>query len=252
MLEVLEYLHTRQPPIIHRDIKPGNLKLNKQGKIILLDFGLAKSVGMKSLTGHTPSYAPLEQVKEGSGTDARSDLFSLAATLYHLMTGVKPPDAVARIEEIAVYRRPDPLRPASELNPQVSPVVASALMRAMALNRDERFATAAEMRRALFGGSQPVAPIDSSDEETIVRPQGAPHRIVISIPSQGAQEPNPDDHKQSRASRQSLVPSQSVQQPKPGDSLVDRLRNLLARRPQSAQQASKVSWRFPACPIDRA
>src|SRR5262249_51166634 len=89
LLDALEYLHGHQPPVIHRDIKPQNLKLTEQGDVILLDFGLAKgaAAGMsqadESVPAFTRHYAPLEQI-EGSGTDPRSDLYSLAATIYQL------------------------------------------------------------------------------------------------------------------------------------------------------------------------
>src|SRR5512138_2085700 len=101
LLDALDYLHTQQPPIIHRDIKPQNLKLTERGQIILLDFGLAKgaasgmtqATGSSSILGYTPGYAALEQI-QGTGTDPRSDLYSLAATLYILMTGAAPPTAL--------------------------------------------------------------------------------------------------------------------------------------------------------------
>src|SRR5438445_12609146 len=97
LCEALDYLHTQDPQIIHRDIKPQNLKLTARGQVVLLDFGLAKGFAGQmsvvttsaSIFGYTPNYAPLEQV-QGLGTDARSDLYSLSATLYHLMTTVKP------------------------------------------------------------------------------------------------------------------------------------------------------------------
>ena len=85
LCDALDYLHTQDPQIIHRDIKPQNLKLTARGQIVLLDFGLAKgSAGQltavttsASIFGYTPNYAPLEQV-QGMGTDARSDIYSLA------------------------------------------------------------------------------------------------------------------------------------------------------------------------------
>lgn len=150
LLGALEYLHSQQPPIIHRDIKPQNLKLNERGEVILLDFGLAKGAVSRaglSVRGYTLSYAPLEQI-QGEGTEPRSDQYSAAATLYHLLTGVEPPDAVARAAAL-VNGQSDPLRPANEINPQVSPQVANALHQALALDRTRRFASAAVFRAAL-------------------------------------------------------------------------------------------------------
>src|ERR671918_1735689 len=140
LLDALDYLHTQDPQIVHRDIKPQNLKLTSRGQIILLDFGLAKGQGSEvsrvttsaSIFGYTPNYAPLEQI-QGLGTDARSDLYSLGATLYHLMTGVKPPDALTRAAAV-VNGQPDPLQPARGSNGEVPDAVSGALMRAMALN----------------------------------------------------------------------------------------------------------------------
>jgi serine/threonine protein kinase len=155
LLDALDYLHTQDPQIIHRDIKPQNLKLTARGQIVLLDFGLAKgSVGQMtavttsaSIFGYTPNYAPLEQV-QGLGTDSRSDLYSLAATIYHLATGVKPPDALSRAASL-VNGQPDPLLPANEVALQVYPAVAAVLAKGMAQNREQRYGSAADMRTAL-------------------------------------------------------------------------------------------------------
>ncbi|MGH9839889.1 MAG: spherulation-specific family 4 protein [Blastocatellia bacterium] len=158
ILDVLHYLHTNfDPPIIHRDIKPMNLKLMPSGQVILLDFGLAKGArpGMsvvESIHGHTPHYAPLEQINRKVGqeqpTDPRSDLYSLAVTLYHLLTGQLPPDAVERVAE-TISGGDDPLRPARELSAQIPLAVSEALQRAAALNPNDRYPAAAAMREAL-------------------------------------------------------------------------------------------------------
>lgn len=166
LLDALEYLHGQRTPIIHRDIKPQNLKLTSQDKVILLDFGLAKgamndmSQVSASLRGYTRHYAPLEQI-EGTGSDPRSDLYSLAATLHRLLTGELPPPATTRATTL-LSELPDPLRPADELNLQVPSAVAAALSRALAQNPNERPATAKEMRQALRQSSKANAQIGST------------------------------------------------------------------------------------------
>lgn len=155
LLDALDYLHKQNPPIIHRDIKPQNLKLSHPGQVILLDFGLAKGFAGQisrvttagSIFGYTPNYAPLEQI-QGAGTDGRSDLYSLGATLYHLMTAVKPPDVLTRLTA-TTDGQPDPLRPADEVNDAVPSGVAKVLSTAMAIGRTQRPGNATEMRRAL-------------------------------------------------------------------------------------------------------
>ncbi len=174
LLDALDYLHTQDPQIIHRDIKPQNLKLTARGQMILLDFGLAKGQGSAvsvvttsaSIFGYTPNYAPLEQI-QGLGTDPRSDIYALAATLYHLMTGVKPPDALTRAAAL-VNGQPDPLIPANHGIPGISPQVAQVLARAMSQNRDQRFATADEMRNALKGSGEAVTLMSKAEAATII------------------------------------------------------------------------------------
>ncbi|HQZ98039.1 MAG TPA: serine/threonine-protein kinase, partial [Pyrinomonadaceae bacterium] len=155
LLDALDFLHNQEVPVIHRDIKPQNLKLTPQGQVILLDFGLAKGnpsdvshqTAAKSIFGYSRSYASLEQI-QGTGTDPRSDLYSLAATLYHLLTGVAPEDALTRAMSV-LSQKPDPLAPASSLNPAVPRGIAGVLQKAMDLNASERPASAAEMRQML-------------------------------------------------------------------------------------------------------
>lgn len=155
LLDALEFLHTQDVPVVHRDIKPQNLKINSRGQIILLDFGLAKGnptdaghqTAAKSIFGYSRNYASLEQI-QGTGTDPRSDLYSLAATLYHLMTGQPPEDALTRAMSV-LGQRPDPLLSANEIEPGIPRGVAGVLRRALDLNADERPASALEMRRML-------------------------------------------------------------------------------------------------------
>ena len=157
LLDALIYLHTRDRQIIHRDIKPHNLKLTASGKIALLDFGLAKDEASdpsatnssSSIFGYTRRYSPLEQIQD-QGTSPRSDIYALGATLYHLLTGVKPPDALARATALA-KAQPDPLRPANEIHQAVGPEIAAILRRAMAVEAEDRFQSASDFREALAG-----------------------------------------------------------------------------------------------------
>ncbi|HEX3559268.1 MAG TPA: protein kinase [Pyrinomonadaceae bacterium] len=198
LLDALDYLHTREPPVIHRDIKPQNMKLGERGQIILLDFGLAKGYASQtspltpaaSVVGYTPAYAPLEQI-QGAGTDARSDLYSLAATLYHLLTGTAPPNALARADAV-LNGLPDPLRPADELSAEVSPEVAAVLRQAMALRRDQRLSSAPAMRRALREADKAPRPQPSRQGmATVVMPPSHTEPQARAAQTRGAtQEPN--------------------------------------------------------------
>ncbi|MDH4207615.1 MAG: serine/threonine protein kinase [Anaerolineae bacterium] len=147
----LVYLHGQDPPIIHRDIKPANLKLPPSGVVKLVDFGLVKFFDAKdprTLTlvhaYGTPTYAPLEQYAGGAGgTDVRSDIYSLGATLYHLLTGRAPADAHRR------FMDPQSLSGPRTLNPQISPLTEYLILKAMAIRPDDRYQSVHEMRRDL-------------------------------------------------------------------------------------------------------
>jgi hypothetical protein len=179
LLDALDYLHTQDPQIIHRDIKPQNLKLTGRGQVILLDFGLAKGqtggvsvvTTSASIFGYTPNYAPLEQI-QGLGTDARSDIYALSATLYHLMTAVKPPDALTRAAAL-VNGQPDPLLPANEISSCVGPEISNVLTRAMSQNREQRYPTAAAMRAALNGTEEAATLTGRSEAATILHAPSA-------------------------------------------------------------------------------
>lgn len=160
LLDSLSYLHSHEPPIIHRDIKPQNLKLTDENHIILLDFGLSKnSTGQTkigdsgqsgstgSVVGYTPHYAPMEQIR-GIGTSPKSDIYSLSATLYQLMTNVVPPDALSRADSM-LNGSDDPITPPTELNSEIPQAVSTVILKGMEVSQDKRFDSAREMQKAL-------------------------------------------------------------------------------------------------------
>lgn len=172
LLDALEYLHGQENPIIHRDIKPQNLKLTPQGQIILLDFGLAKGnptdanyhTAANSIFGYSRHYASLEQI-QGTGTDPRSDIYSLAATLYHLVTGKAPADALTRVMNVMNEDR-DPLQPANLLHEQVDGRFSLALDRCMSLNANLRPQSAHEMYELFFDEAKPIPVLKTRSSES--------------------------------------------------------------------------------------
>lgn len=209
LLAVLEYLHTQPQPIIHRDIKPHNLKLDSRGRIVLLDFGLAKDTTASTiLRGYSHYYAPLEQ-KRMRGTDARSDLYAVGATLYHLITNQVPNDAEVRDEAIGAGK-PDPLVVASSLNPQVSIGIATVIAEAMSLDRDSRPSSAAVMRDRLIQACSPGAQSESQTPTVV----DAPSENTISIIPPSVVE-KPEQKLQSSFPRTETKPQASPKPPVP-------------------------------------
>jgi serine/threonine protein kinase len=146
--DALSYMHTRKPPVLHRDIKPGNVKITPQGQIYLVDFGLAKVVhaGQQTSTGAramTPGYSPPEQYG-AARTDHRSDIYSLGATMYAALVGVIPEDSLARTMEQTE------LTPIRKRNTKISRRTASAVEKALEVHPDDRFQDADEFKQALL------------------------------------------------------------------------------------------------------
>jgi serine/threonine protein kinase len=144
--DALDYLHRRNPPVVHRDIKPGNVKFSSAGVVHLVDFGLAKQAiaGEQTMTGAqalTPGFAPPEQY--GQGTDPRTDIYSLGATLYAAVTMEAPPDGLTRATSNANYLD------ISDQNPEISREFTDVINKAMAISVSDRYQTAAEFKAAL-------------------------------------------------------------------------------------------------------
>lgn len=165
--DALAYLHTRKPPILHRDIKPGNVKITPDGHIFLVDFGLAKvyqSDNQATTTGAramTPGYSPPEQYGTAR-TDPRTDIYSLGATLYAALTGVIPEDGLARAMDNAQ------LTPLRKRNSKISRKLSAAIEKAMAVDPSDRFQVAEDFKKALLASNAKTQKIPGS--YTVVPP----------------------------------------------------------------------------------
>ncbi|MBN1537872.1 MAG: serine/threonine protein kinase [Anaerolineales bacterium] len=157
LADALAYLHRQEPPLIHRDIKPGNLKITPSGLLKLVDFGLVKILATDEMTvtivqgRGTALYTPLEQYGGDSGhTDVRSDIYAFGATLYHLLTNHPPVEA----REIFLY--PDHLTPPTQLNSNITPRTERAILWAMNLHPEDRPQDIQTFRQALVGDISPA------------------------------------------------------------------------------------------------
>lgn len=190
LCDVLEYLHNQQPPIIFRDLKPGNIMLTRGGRIKLIDFGIARlfrSSGAQDtqLLG-TPGFAPPEQYGSAQ-TDERSDIYSLAMTLFQLMTDALNENGFG-LKDVHFHY------------PHISPPVARVLEKATALKVEDRYQGITVFRRALLGigtfrfenGGEATTPDELADLCSHHREEAADYLFAGEIES-WLQEINKDD-----------------------------------------------------------
>ena len=178
--EAVECMHSQSPPIIHRDIKPANVIVTQAGKAMLVDLGIAKvyQYGKKTAVAAravTPGFSPPEQYG-GARTDARSDIYALGATLYCIVTGQVPPEAMDRLSGAR-------LTPPRQLNSTVSPTTEGAILWAMELNPTSRPQTVQELYQAL--GRRPVeytVPLTPAPAVPSVQPLAMPRPSPFPAP----------------------------------------------------------------------
>ncbi len=182
LCEVLDYLHRCTPPIIFRDLKPGNIMLDKSQRVKLIDFGVARlfKTGQTRDTANfgTAGYAPPEQYGKGQ-TDARSDIYALGVTLHELLTRYDP------------ALTPFNLPPARNVNPAVSPHVEQAILRATQAAQINRFQQTLEFRAALMQAS-PVAAVPKPVNPPPVAPRLQPpvSQAPVAVPTVIQSVPN--------------------------------------------------------------
>jgi serine/threonine protein kinase len=181
--------HAHQRGVVHRDVKPGNLLLHTDGRVMLADFGIARSihdrpdVSASDLAIGTPHYIAPEQAL-GDQVDGRADIYSLGAVLYELLSG-RTPYVAESTTRVLVQMLDGPPQPLGEVNPWVSPAVQAVVMRAVASQPDDRYQSAAEfaadLRKLLSLGTLFARPSQQTPGRSPAVPPGSFPRMTTPL-----------------------------------------------------------------------
>jgi serine/threonine protein kinase len=220
VLAALDYLHSLSSPIIHRDIRPANVRLNSNFKVKLLTAGIGDSELIMASAGHQAdaavlNYRPLEQLWGGldpasqkvitnsyddrsrrilqQPLDARSDIYSVGATFYHVLTRTMPKDALERSIEI-MDGNTDPLTPPAEIDESIPEEVSEVIMKAMELRREHRYDSAAIMRQVLQTAQQRAQSRKSAQPKERATPEPLAAAEETSTPTTETVETRKADH----------------------------------------------------------
>jgi serine/threonine-protein kinase len=175
----LDYAHRNG--VVHRDIKPGNLLRSEEGLVKVADFGIARTMGDESSITQvgsvlgTAAYLAPEQA-HGEEAGPRADLYGLGVVTYQALSGRLPYEAQS-LTELALKQQREAPPLLNHLNPDVTPQLAGAVDRALALEAGDRFANAEEMRQALADGARGVGPMPEEDATHVLSSQTAPTSV---------------------------------------------------------------------------
>ncbi len=181
LCDVLEYLHSRKPPVIFRDLKPSNIMLTPEGRVKLIDFGIARffKPGQRQDTVNlgTPGYAAPEQYGGLGQSDPRTDIYSLGVLLHQMVTGYDPAAAAV----------PFPVPPPRSLKPDIPPEVERVILRATQMQPEARYPTIPALRTDLFPPTRvmPIQPLPGmpagASPEVAVRARAVPRGVWIGL-----------------------------------------------------------------------